>query len=320
MYRTYLLAAVVLFVANLAARDLQRPPRPVAQPAPPPQLVPISDPAAFATCNTDFLREIRRHPHWTLRVDATEPRECGLSPLVRDAYIVITPDGASWQRDRRERYDDQPFLGDPMPQRMELTAADRERALAALDHLCAETTEPSGRWYTEVAIDPADAPVMPVRSAALEQLFVDLQDQYVARRAPYAHDLTAHLSYREVDDRDRVTTHHIEITHHELRPAPDDTYDADDIALVDALDCLASLPEAENPVLAGTVVVGGTTLWIAAPRDAVMKATCLRRALHWMPTDRLVATPSSYPPPSDDYLAKGYAGFDTVVGVSDLAR
>lgn len=122
MYARYLFVAVVLVVANLAARQRPMRSRPVAAapvlvPIPASMLVPITAPEwAGSSCNVDFMREIRRHPHWTLRIDAYEDRGCGLSPEVRYATLTITDAGATWQRDGRERYDGQPWSGAPMPQ------------------------------------------------------------------------------------------------------------------------------------------------------------------------------------------------------------
>jgi len=204
VYRRYLFGAALLVVANLAARDRPSPPELAAPAVRAPHLIPITEPElAGSACSVDFLREIQRHPHWTLRIDAYEPRDCGLSPQVRDATLTITEHTATWQRDGRDRYDGQSWRGDPLPERLELSASERDKILAMLEGACAETREPTGRWRLAVAIDQTDDPVTELQSAALEDALAELHDRYTASRLAFAHGLSVHLAYRLVDDNDR---------------------------------------------------------------------------------------------------------------------
>ena len=108
-----IVVALALVASNLLAIWRAAPPPAPPTPEPAGWVVMPIEPSwgGASTCSMQFVRELQRHPSWTLRVDSYERRSCGLSPQIRNAYITLTADGAVWQRDGRGRHGAHPWQG-----------------------------------------------------------------------------------------------------------------------------------------------------------------------------------------------------------------
>ncbi|HUJ57677.1 MAG TPA: hypothetical protein VLX92_04280 [Kofleriaceae bacterium] len=240
---------------------------------PPSYRVVALDPSQDGDCPGPMLREIHRHPHWTIRLDAIFPRDCGMEPLIRDASITITADGAQWIGDGR-RLADHAWVGTPRTEPVELTDAERAGLLAALDRPCDDLDAGDGRWWFAIAIDPASDPITSLPrsqlSADVARMFDALERRYVAAEIGTAREVRLDVSYRSGHRRDRAR-----IARGRLDHGADTPELLDDAQLVYAVHCLRELPHDRDPVVTGTWSLQGVRVPIAVGPDGLDPNGCL---------------------------------------------
>lgn len=268
-----------------------------------PELSVVRIPPAWerGTCALPFVRQLRRHPEWMVRIDDNNRRHCGLSPEVRNASIELTETGAIWRADGRLRYErDQTFAGTRIPQQLALDAGELVRLSIALEAMCLPSGDETIResWYS-LALDRTSDPVSSfiegsVGEQLIDQLFADLQARYNAERAHLANNLVVDLDrtpYQYVgwiDFRLWVRSREIRIISRTVdqlgRTSSPETYRMErksSLSTEDTIllaDCLAALPYETGvpPALTGSAQIDGVELPIRIGARTLADSVCLR--------------------------------------------
>jgi hypothetical protein len=150
-------------------------------------------------CFTPMLDELRRHPHWTIRIDDLVWDDVvGDEPDERRAILLIDADTATWR-------------DGALPQNVALTAAERRDVLAAFSLDCrVDESLPQNGYsghYIGVAFGEEGPPVATFSTNApimvrLEELFEAIRARYIAGRADDLQGFSLELAGTWSADRD----------------------------------------------------------------------------------------------------------------------
>jgi hypothetical protein len=211
-------------------------------------------------CFEPMLDELRRHPHWSIRIDHLVWDDVvGDRPDPRRETLVIDGETATWRDGKR-------------PQSLALTGAERRDVLAAfaLDCRVDETRPPNGYEgdYIGVALGE-DSPIVtrfPTNSpieVRLVELLGAIRARYLATRVDDLRGFSIELAgtMRDYDERDRPTRRPHRVEYHDRLAAADRLEDR--VALLDwAMEQPISLPPS-NRIARGTLRAYGTSRPIA---------------------------------------------------------
>lgn len=213
-------------------------------------------------CFAPMLDELRRHPHWTLRIDELVATDVvSDEPDERRALLVIDAETATWR-------------DGALPQNVSLTAAERRDALAAFALDCRiDESLPWGGYgghYIGVALgeDGPPAATFPINAPVtvrLLELLGSIRARYVASRADDLQGFSLELAGTWPSDRDEQgrsirSPHRVELRDRDLAPYNDLE---DRLRLLDwAMTQPASLP-ADRHILRGTLRAYGRSRPIA---------------------------------------------------------
>ncbi|HWU89712.1 MAG TPA: hypothetical protein VN253_20760 [Kofleriaceae bacterium] len=219
-------------------------------------------------CFAPMLEELRRHPHWSVRIDDLVWDDVvGNEPDERRASILLGAETSTW----RDGW---------LPQSLTLAEDERRQVLAAFALDCRvdpdQPPPPFGGRYIGIALGEVGDPVVqfPTNSFValrLEKLFDQFRERYLAGRAEDLHGFSLELAGTWRADRDERgrpirEPHRVEIRESDLAAAYDTLEGR--VRLLDwALTQPATLPAGAHAAR-GTLRAHGTSRPIAVDLDA----------------------------------------------------